>query len=79
MAPAPTPGPTRAPEPAPGPPGKRSLADRLRELEANGGPVQDPAPEPEPGAPPPTDAEALANLQAAFPDAEVLETVPRNG
>jgi len=78
VAPAPTPGPTRAPEPRSAPPGKRSLADRLRELEANGGPAPAPVPEPEPGAPPPTDEEALATLQAAFPDATV-ETVPRNG
>lgn len=36
--------------------------------------MPDPAPEPDPGAPPPTDAEALANLQAAFPGATV-ETI----
>ena len=78
MGPSHQAAPARAPEPAPGPPGKRSLADRLRELEANGGPAQGPAPEPEPDAPPPTDEEALATLQAAFPDA-VVETVHQNG
>lgn len=37
------------------------------------------APEPEPDAPPPTDEEALATLQAAFPEAQVVETIPGNG
>lgn len=76
MGPPPPAAPARPPEPAPGPQGKPSLADRLRELEAKGGPVREPAPE-EPDAPPPTDAEALATLQAAFPDATV-ETVHQN-
>lgn len=39
----------------------------------------EPAPEPEPDAPPPTEEEALANLQSAFPDAQVIETIPGNG
>lgn len=72
MDPAPRPGPPEPLKTQPRPAGKRTLADRLRELEARGN-VPEPAPEPEPGAPPPTDAEALATLQAAFPGA-TLET-----
>lgn len=37
-----------------------------------------PVPEPEAGEAPPTDEEALANLQETFPEAVVTETVRPN-
>ena len=69
----------RPPEPQPAA-GKPSLRERLAALEQRhqaGAPA--PAPEPEPGAPPPTDTEALENLRTAFPEGEVIETIPGNG